>query len=261
MLKGVSLLIMLSGTGLLLLSCIGLVRPQTVSIADRPHGAPAHYYQSTITYEDALNRVDSLRGMSRSHDEKARALFELVRDAYVHDPQSGYLVTPWDNWYLWLKGQFDARSLQSQDFFFLLKRGAGFCDQAAMIYAGLAQEIGLEARLIWLSGHVVSEVKLGSDWVVVDPDLGIFWNAPLENFGRELSAAAVQAAIMAEGFDSTLSTTISEAYVSQENNRRSAYPYLPRLYQEEKRAEVVKWFVPLVITCVGFLLFLRAIAA
>ncbi len=246
-------LVMLSAL-LFALSIVGEVIPRTTKARSEPYRAPRHYYESLLPRAEFLSSIAKLSELSSTPEHKARALFELVRDSYVHDPESGYLMKPWDNWILWLMGQFDSRRLQSQDAHFLLSRGIGFCDQAAMIFTGYAQEMRMESRLVWLSGHVVSEILLPQGWRVVDPDLGIFWNLPLEDFGTNYSATDIRQVIVAQGFGLDLAEIITEAYVTQSNSRRSSYPYLPRLYRDERAAQWAKWILPGFILAGGIML-------
>lgn len=51
--------------------------------------------------------------------------------------------------------------------------GGGFCDDLATVLVDLWIELGYEARVIGLEGHVVAEVKDTEGWHMLDPDLRV----------------------------------------------------------------------------------------
>jgi len=68
----------------------------------------------------------------------------------------------------------------SDDYYNILKRGAGYCDQAAYVFAVLSTRLGIPARMIMLqdregiSRHTAAEVYLDKKWQYIDPWLGVF---------------------------------------------------------------------------------------
>ena len=68
----------------------------------------------------------------------------------------------------------------SDDYYNILKRGSGYCDQAAYVFSVLSTRLGIPARMIMLqdregiSHHTAAEVYLDKKWQYVDPWLGIF---------------------------------------------------------------------------------------
>ena len=71
--------------------------------------------------------------------------------------------------------------LVRDNFYDIVRRGSGFCDQTAHVFATLATFAGYDARLWFLmndrgeSPHTVAEVLVDGRWVVVDPWQGIVW--------------------------------------------------------------------------------------
>jgi hypothetical protein len=69
--------------------------------------------------------------------------------------------------------------LVSDTFLDIVRRGWGYCDQSAHVFATLAHFAGYDARLLFLrradgvSPHTVAEVRVDGRWVVVDPWLGV----------------------------------------------------------------------------------------
>ncbi len=184
--------------------------------------------------------------------DKMTRLLSLVSSSYIHIPAQPYLIKPWDNWWLWLRGQLNPKYLQSQDVDFLWRRGAGFCDQAAMIFVGKAKELGFKARLVWLGGHVISEVVIPDAGArLVDADLGILWEADSSALGNELSQASVQARLEKQGYSKELAQKIALAYTSAEDNKFSGFPYLPKLYRAERQAHWIVWVIPFVLLIIS----------
>ncbi len=68
----------------------------------------------------------------------------------------------------------------SDDYYNILKRGSGYCDQAAYVFSVLSTRLGIPARMIMLqdrdgiSRHTAAEVYLDSKWQYIDPWLGVF---------------------------------------------------------------------------------------
>jgi hypothetical protein len=68
----------------------------------------------------------------------------------------------------------------SDDYYNILKRGSGYCDQAAYVFSVLSTRLGIPARMIMLqdrdgiSRHTAAEVYLDKKWLYIDPWLGVF---------------------------------------------------------------------------------------
>jgi hypothetical protein len=72
----------------------------------------------------------------------------------------------------------------SDDYYNILKRGSGYCDQAAYVFSVLSTRLGIPARMIMLqdrngiSRHTAAEVYLDKKWQYIDPWLGVFPHKP-----------------------------------------------------------------------------------
>jgi TolA-binding protein len=72
----------------------------------------------------------------------------------------------------------------SDDYYNILKRGSGYCDQAAYVFSVLSTRLGIPARMIMLqdhdgvSHHTAAEVYLDKKWQFIDPWLGVFPHKP-----------------------------------------------------------------------------------
>ena len=78
----------------------------------------------------------------------------------------------------------------SDDYYNILKRGSGYCDQAAYVFSVLSHRLGIPARMIMLrdregvSHHTAAEVYLDNKWQYIDPWLGVW---PHNSAGRAYS--------------------------------------------------------------------------
>lgn len=101
--------------------------------------------------------------------------------------------------------------------------GFGFCDDAAAVYAALAERSGYESRVWVLGGHVVPEVRVDDRWEMLDPDLEVFYlNSKRQIAGVEELGSNLQwitAPIGRATADSWVySPALAEIYSSTENN-------------------------------------------
>ena len=248
--KAISDLSMLGGVILLALNLWGVLKPAESPYRQAPESAPAGYYDRTISPRAARKEFEILGASVKSEEEKAARLLELVSGSFIHRRESAYLIKPWDNWLLWLAGFWDKRYRISQDADFLWRRGAGFCDQAAVVFVAAAKKLGLLAGLLWLDGHVLAEVLVpGQGWRVVDADMGIFWESGLEQLRARLSEEQLAGRLIESGFTARLAGRLAAIY-AHSPIRRSSLPYLPWLQRREMLAGKLKWALPLcLIVC------------
>lgn len=69
--------------------------------------------------------------------------------------------------------------------------GFGYCDDVASAFAYLARRAGFDARVWTLGGHVVPEVNIDGQWVMLDPDLGVYYSGT--NGSRALGVVELEA--------------------------------------------------------------------
>jgi hypothetical protein len=53
--------------------------------------------------------------------------------------------------------------------------GGGMCGFRSAVLTNILKELGMEARSWSLNGHVVTEVNTGHKWILLDPDLGVYY--------------------------------------------------------------------------------------
>lgn len=206
-------------------------------------GIPGREFR-TIEIAAAHAQYSDLKNSDLDLETKAQKLFALISGSYLHAPS--YRRTIFDNWYVWLRGLRAESFLRTvQDVDLLWRRGGGFCTQAAMIYAAKGQELGLETRIALLTGHVVAEVLIpGKGWRVVDPDLKVFWEYSLSDFGKSIGEEEIKKKLIEVGYSADFSSTAAQIYLSQEDNRLVNYPMDAMRLQFEKDAEWRKWLFP-----------------
>jgi hypothetical protein len=94
------------------------------------------------------------------------ALYFVTTERFVHGAAEH---TPFTNWVVWARGLARPHPVRLRDTNELLKRGhAALCGQVSQLLADTAREMGIEARLIQLEGHVVMEAFFDGDWHMYD---------------------------------------------------------------------------------------------
>jgi len=94
----------------------------------------------------------------------------------------------------------------SDDYYNILKRGSGYCDQAAYVFSVLSTRLGIPARMIMLrdrdgvSHHTAAEVYLDDKWKYIDPWLGVFPHKPDGTAYTRFEFAKNQAALVKYGY-------------------------------------------------------------
>jgi hypothetical protein len=94
----------------------------------------------------------------------------------------------------------------SDDYYNILKRGSGYCDQAAYVFSVLSTRLGIPARMIMLqdqngvSRHTAAEVYLEKKWQYIDPWLGVFPHKPDGNAYTRFEFAEDQFALVKYGY-------------------------------------------------------------
>ncbi len=259
--KKVASLAVYSGVFLLLINAAGFLVSPEIESNPGERAPVANYDNRTLAWPDAKRQFLELRSDPISPEDKARGLFKLVFESFLHT-ESYNNIKLWENWILWLGGTLlDRRYLKSQDPDFIWKRGGGHCSQAVTIFVAKGQQLGLKTRIVGLSGHVVAEVFLpDKGWRVVDPDMGIFWDHDLGSFGVNPNEEHVRNKFLALGYSEKISRNFSRVYVSQENNFLREFPTSPDRFLLEKYSHWAKWVIPFGLVGFGLVIRGRSIA-
>jgi tetratricopeptide (TPR) repeat protein len=99
----------------------------------------------------------------------------------------------------------------SDDYYNILKRGSGYCDQAAYVFSVLSTRLGIPARMTMLqdrdgvSRHTAAEVYLDSEWQYIDPWLGVFPHKSDGSAYTRFEFAKDQSALVKYGYTPELS--------------------------------------------------------
>jgi len=70
---------------------------------------------------------------------------------------------------------YSSKSWQHDPALFINSVGSGFCDDRASVLVRIWKELGYDARVMGISGHVISEVFNDGKWKMLDPDLRIYY--------------------------------------------------------------------------------------
>ena len=112
------------------------------------------------------------------------------------------------------------------DFLGILRRGWGFCDQKAHIYATLATQVGIPSRQLQLfkvnyeSPHTLSESYINGKWIVIDSWRGFI---PLDKSGNPVTKEELASSDLIEYFKGMQSKDFLNAKIYK------TYPYTSNL--------------------------------
>jgi len=113
--------------------------------------------------------------------------------------------------------------------------------------------MGIDSRIIWLGGHVISMALIPDvGWKVADPDLGIYWDMPLDKL-LQSGHENIKTTILARGFSEEKANKVALKYISMDDNRVTHYPYLPDLYKAEIHAGLLKYLLPFLLILISLL--------
>ena len=133
-----------------------------------------HYGDNTYRVEKTNQITDLLHG-----ERLIRRKVNQIR-SQTSDPQ--YQIDLALSWVAQYVRPQDASPspVISDDYYNILKRGSGYCDQAAYVFSVLSTRLEIPARMIMMkdrdgiSRHTAAEVYLDNKWLYIDPWLGIF---------------------------------------------------------------------------------------
>lgn len=140
-----------------------VARPEAEAITISNRGATETVFRlehnnfpSFATLEEVAAFVSSMPAMY-ADETFASKLWRFVRDSVIHEyplSQEQWIYDPLVT---------------------LNSLGWGLCSNVASLYARIARAAGHESRVWGLGGHVVPEIRVGDDWQMYDPDLGVFY--------------------------------------------------------------------------------------
>jgi hypothetical protein len=134
-----------------------------------------HYYNDKTYRVEKTNQITDLLHGERLIRRKVNEI-----KSQTSDPQHQIdLALSWVTQYVRPQDASPSPVI-SDDYYNILKRGSGYCDQAAYVFSVLSTRLGIPARMIMLrdrggiSHHTAAEVYLDKKWQYLDPWLGVF---------------------------------------------------------------------------------------
>jgi len=142
-----------------------------------------------------------------------RKIWRFVRDNVYHAPavaEQGWLLGTWPT---------------------LNSFGWGFCANVSAVFRQIAEAAGYEARIWELTGHVVPEIRIGTEWHMYDPDLAVYYHKPDGTVASVEELAANPALVSSPhspifspgGNDVVYGPVVTDIYATAGDNRVVAY--------------------------------------
>ena len=154
-------------------------------------------------------------------------------------------IEVYENWIMFLLGKLYEPLSKTQNPLRLIEGGIAECGEAVAILNYISNQFGWNARFIGLNGHVISEVMINQELVVVDPHYGIYFEISfdqLENATEEY----VLSVLRENGYSEEIGLWYYEILNSKEDNTVLIFgeAISPRLKLIENISEILKWIIP-----------------
>lgn len=147
----------------------------------------------SVTWEETVREIARLSSL-QDKDTVTRELSMLVSHRMAHNwwyinlDELDLQMPLWENWYLWLLGEFreSFRRYNIGDPYLALQRGVGNCGQASMILTQLLREQGIESKILTLRGHTLVWARTGpASEFVLDPDYGVVFRGSFDQYAGD----------------------------------------------------------------------------
>lgn len=239
------------GMGLLVVNLIGLFVPlRNPAIYTEPANNFEHDISLTeeeflaIVHAPAATSADRLRQLTLA---VAQGIAHYWDDSGIS--KYNLRVPVQENYWLWAASWLYPAGFQKYEFFQYEKavaRGVGLCSQHALILLELLHELGFEASLIPLHGHVVvtAAVQPGQ-WWTLDPDYGVILPYTIATLSHH--PERVEQYYQAAGHAPALSTELARIYSAPAPAQIDALAHYSLRYYFERVTYVLKWVVPLLL--------------
>lgn len=214
------------------------------------------------SYQTTQEWLDSIGIQNDTEKRKAELIFSLVaelehglsRYSFFENPVSEiferYIFSPA---YKHFWGRSSAFLNTVREPHLLANLNAGICHQTSIAIVKLSEMVGLPARVVWLDGHVVSEIFYDNGWHLFDADQDIFFRdngsvLSVDELIRKMSDrewVEIQGKVASEYL-----LAYGKFYSSTDNN------HIYHLYPYEKYVDIyylitrtISYFIHLVILC------------
>ncbi len=192
--------------------------------------------------------------------EKMEILYAVVADRFTTGDVKHNIFSDWILWSLgWINPHIssirDVRKMVSGGYTLL-------CGQSSYLLVTLANEMGVRARHVGLSGHVVMEAYYDEGWHMFDPDTEVIAKdesghvVSVERLSNDLD-------LLQRSYPGIKSNTVP-IIASKEDNSFASYPQgswfvwsSQLLFLVEKATRFLKYLVPLFFLAVGVSLLIR----
>jgi hypothetical protein len=250
-------------TGLLLcaINIYGLfqeIRP-VVFFADElrfKHDEPPSFQESLLLLKKKGNESD------REYSQRATKVISqsLAHIHWTRFPanQFNQLVPVWENYFLYLMGQFsdipEFERYHFSDYKRSLKRGIGICGDASMILSQVLNNESISNNIISFEGHVVTAVTLGDGSThVYDPDYGVSLPYSISEIQRNPSIIIPH--YSAAGYSAHEISFLHEIYMDPYFSWDGVEHFITKKYWFEKITYALKWPLPVLMlfgACIAF---------
>jgi hypothetical protein len=250
-----SMTLLFMGTALLGLDLAGLLleppssEPTLVPQAQQVAG----FHYSVSSNAELLRRLSAPDGVF-----SLEATNDLVAMTIRHVEDRRLAI--YENPLMWMAGKLYDPLSRTQNPYKVAKGAEGLCSEAALVLTAIAKLHGVPARLVGLSGHVVSEIKTPQGWRVADPDFGITFPATVRDLEGPKGPPMIEQALRSRGYDEAAVKHYVRVFQTASDNVAAPIhaPLSPRLAKLEACAEWLNWILPIAFLAVGMLLLGRS---
>ncbi len=242
------------GTSLILLNLLGYVlEPKVVEESSKSTAGAIEGYSYSTQDTDRLQKMLDEPVEKFDIDSVNNTIYRSI----AHSNQRRIEV--YENWLLWLAGKFYEPLSRTQFPQRVVAGGAALCSEVSAVFNRIASINKHDARFVGLNGHVVSEVRSGDGWRVVDPDYGVTYPVGLEVLETREGAPLMRDALAARGYSDEVIDRYIQKFQTTSDNTVSevGVPLSPRLYLIERSAEYLKWIIPAIFVLLGIFVFPR----
>lgn len=163
-----------------------------------------------------------------------------------------FRIKPWDNWLLYFASYIPQEEWREYHYMHpmrTVKRGVGYCGDAALLITWLLERRGLNPRITCLPGHVIAEVALShKDTLFLDADFGVWAKGSVSSIKSD--TATISQTYRNAGFKESDIKMLLEIYAGDIHYINSHKDFGPKKLLLENILYILKWLIPVVL--IGF---------
>jgi hypothetical protein len=139
-----------------------------------------------------------------------------------------------------------------------VERGIGLCSQHAIVLASILEENDIDARILGLSGHMVTTVKVNdtAKWVV-DPDYGVIIDHDITWI--EQDPEIVKSYYAEAGYNESIQEWAAGVYGSEGNYEARLSTFCYYEYNTEDVTYLLIWLIPVLLVIPFTFSFLKSL--